>query len=138
MASVSFQTVVLNLASDLSQVLALKFVTQINPAPQTPGEDRMYGNGRYRSVSTGAPQKQQAIAAAAVEPADLATLLSWCGVNVYGQPADAPQLLCYRDDSGEKFYGTIRSPQVTRHQYDPNADVSFTITETTYDESVTS
>lgn len=138
MAQVQFSTVVLNLASDLSQRLVLQFVTQINPAPQTPGEDRVYGNARFRAVSTGATQKQHAIAAQALEPAELATLTAWAGVTAYGQPNGAPVALCYRDDSGEKYYGTIRSPQITRHQFDPNADVSFTFTETTFDETVSS
>lgn len=125
MASVSLKTVWLNLASDLTQSVAVEFVTQINPAPQTPGEDRMYGNGRYRGVTAGGTQKQVGLAFQAVEPDVLATLRSWDGL-----------LLCYRDDSGEKFYGSYRSPQITRHPYDANADVTLTITEKTWSEEV--
>lgn len=125
MASVALRTVVFNLASDPSQVLVIDWVTQINPAPQTPGEDRMYGTGRYRALTAGTRQQTVALAFAGCDPATVAQLEAWDGV-----------LLCYRDDSGRKFFGTYRSPQITRHSYNADADVSLTFTETTYFEAV--
>lgn len=125
MAVVTLTTVWMNLASDLTQSLVVEFVTQINPSPQTPGEDRMYGNGRYRGLTAGATQNQVQLAFAGVDPATLATLRAWDG-----------QLVCYRDPSGEKFYGSYRSPQVSRHPYDADADVTLTVTEKTFSEAV--
>lgn len=124
MAFVALSTVWLNLASDLSQSLSLDFVTGIDPSPSTPGDDRQYGT-RFRAVLTGATQRQVKVSAQAVTPDQVATLRAWDGLTV-----------CYRDDSGLKFYGTYRSPQISRHQYNPDSDVSFTVTEVTVSESV--
>jgi hypothetical protein len=120
-ASITLQGVWLTLASDQTQSLHLQFATQINPQPQTPGDVRMYGNGRYVGLSAGATQQQYAIAAEAVPAEDVATLRSWDGV-----------LLCYRDDRAAKTWGLFRSPQVTWHPYNTDADVSFTFVEVTY------
>jgi hypothetical protein len=118
------RTVVLSLASDLSQTLTLQFVTSIGRSPQTPGETRMYGTGRYSAVTSGATQQQNTVSAVALTPADVAQLQAWDGLT-----------LLYRDDQ-DRFYGCYRSPQVTRHQYDPNADVSFTFAELSFVEAV--
>jgi hypothetical protein len=125
MASVGLSTVWLNLASDLAQSLSFEFVTGIDPSPSTPGEDRQYGAGRFRAVLSGSTQKQAKVTAQAVTADQVATLREWDGL-----------LVCYRDDSGLKFYGTYRSPQISRHQYNPDSDVSLTITETTVSEVV--
>lgn len=125
MASITLRTVWLNLAADVTQQLSFLYVTDIDPSPITPGEDREYGGGRFRSVLTGSTQQKVAMAASAVSPEDVATLRAWDGKAV-----------CYRDDSGLKFYGTYRSPSVKRHQYNEDSDVSLTITETTVSEAV--
>ena len=113
------------LNSDRSQSLNLLYATQINPQPQTPGEIRMYGNGRYNRLGAGATQKQVALAFAAVTPDEVATLRAWDGL-----------LLLYRDDSGERFFGSYQSPQITRHPYDDESDVSLTFLQQTYSEAV--
>lgn len=115
----------LNLYSDLSQSLNLLYATQINLTPQTPGETRMYGAARYVSLSAGATQRQVSLVFEAVTPDEVATLQAWDG-----------QLLLYRDDSGARFFGSYRSPQINRHPYDDESSVSFTFAELTVDESV--
>lgn len=124
MASVTLTTVWLNLAADLTQALSFLIVSAIDPTPITPGDDREYGNGRFRAVLTGATQQKVTFTALAVPATDIATLRNWDG-----------QAVCYRDDSGLKFYGTYRSPSIPRHQYDTDSDVTLTITETTVAET---
>lgn len=115
----------LKMESDPSQSLHFEFVTQVLAQPQTPGEDRMYGNGRYVQLTAGATQRQYAIAAQAIPAQDVATLLAWDSALLY-----------YLDDRNARMFGSYRSPQVTWHQYDADADVSFTFTEKTYSEAV--
>ena len=121
MASVTFQGVLLSLVSDETDVIWLPFATQVNPSDQTPGEDRMYGDGRYNGLTAGATQRQHAVASEAVPQADAMKLRSWSGRQIW-----------YRDDWGEKYVGSFRSPQVTRHPYNTECAVSFTVTEQTY------
>lgn len=124
MALVTLQTVWLNLLADLTQSLTFEFVTGIDPTPITPGEDRQYGS-RFRAVTTGLSQRKVVVTATDVPPGDIAVLLAW----------DA-QPVCYRDDSGLKFYGSFRAPAVPRHRYNPDSDVTLTITEVTVSEAV--
>lgn len=125
MAIIHLHTAWLNLASDLSQKLVIQFATQIDPQPKTAAEFRSYGQNRWRLATTGATQRSQVISAVAVTPAELALLRAWTAKTVL-----------YRDDSGEKFYGAYLDPQIKRHQYDVNADVSFTVMELTHSEVV--
>ena len=124
MATVTLKTVWLNLASDPSQYLSLPLTTAVDLSPSTPGEDRQYGT-LLRAITTGVTQRQAKVSVAALEPADVAIIRAWDGLTI-----------CYRDDSGMKFFGTYRSPQIVRHQYDANSDVSFTVTETSFSEVV--
>lgn len=124
MARVDLPCPVLTLVSDPTQSLVLLLAQSVNVTPQTPGEDRMYGAGRYRGVTSGATQRQYAVTADAVTPAEVALLRAWDG-----------QRLCFRDDSGEKCFGWFRSPTVARHAFDSDAAVSFTFTELTYSAS---
>ena len=123
MAAVTFNTILLNLASDSTQVVSLWCIDQIGGGPQTPGEDRQYGT-RIRGVDTGVITQTRALAAQDVDPGVLSAFLAMAG-----------QTCCFRDPTGTKFYGTFRSPAVTWHNYDANADVSFTFTEQSYSEA---
>lgn len=125
MVQVVLRTVWLNLASDLSQVLAVPFVSQINYTPSSPGEDRMYGAGRYRSVEGGATQRRVALAFQACTPDEVVLILRWDRM-----------ILLYRDDLGTKIYGSYRGPQINRHPYDKNADVTLNFTEKTVSEAL--
>lgn len=125
MAGVAFRTVWLNLAADLSQSIAIPFVTQITPQPKTPADFRVYGNGRSRLATAGYTLRQQSVAAVALTPAQVALLLSW-----------TTQTVLYRDDWGTKFFGAYLDPSITRHSYDVNADVSLTVNEVSHSEVI--
>lgn len=125
MASITLDTAWLNLASDLTQYVAIPVVTQINAQPQTLGETRRYGT-RIRGVkSDGGTQRQESLAFDDCAPALVAQLREWDG-----------QVLLYRDSTGEKFFGLFFSPQITWHQYDDRAAVSMTFSEITVSETV--
>lgn len=124
MVQINLQTVWFNLAADLSQFMFLPFTSQVNYTPSSPGEDRMYGAGRYRGIEGGARQQRIGLGFAACTPEQVALFLAW-----------DRQLLLYRDDAGTKVWGSYRGPQVNRHSYDPNAEVTLTFTEKTYSEA---
>lgn len=120
MASVSFDAVHLFNPST-GESLIVDTVSKRDPAPQTPGEERMYGNGRYVGLSAGATSQQYQVTFQAVDAATVATLRAWDSV-----------LLCYLDDLGNKCWGRYRSPQISGRTVDSRADVSITFVGLTY------
>lgn len=125
MATVTLTTVWITLASDPSQSVTLTLAQSVRVAPVNPQVDRMYGAGRFRAVNLGAIQQTIAVAASAVSLSDVELLEAWNGLAVW-----------YRDDSGRKFACTYRDLVATRHSYDTNSEVTFTVTETTLSEAV--
>jgi hypothetical protein len=123
MAAVTFNTVILNLADDVTQTLTLLYVSGVSGGPTNSGEDRQYGT-RVRGVATGVTTQTRTITADELEPSEVATLFAFAG-----------QTLCFRDPTGTKFYGTFRSPAVTWNAYSNTAGVSFTVTEQTFSEA---
>lgn len=115
----------LNLQSDPSQALQIATVSRRDPGLVTPGETRMYGNGRYVGLSSGGPQQQFQVTFQAVDWDTWLTLKAWAG-----------KLLLYRDDLGNRVWGRYLNPQPTSRTSDGYTDVSITFEELTYSEAV--
>jgi hypothetical protein len=125
MTGVVLTTVWFAAEANLADAVSVPYVTQNNRSPQTKGETREYGGGRFRAVLTSATQRTYPLAFAACDP----TLVAWIKAHD-GVP------LWFRDDSGTKCHGVYFSPQINRHQYDANADVTLTFLETSGSEAV--
>lgn len=123
--SMVLTTVWLTDATDPTDSISLSYVQQNDPLPNLKGEVREYGGGRFRSVSSSATQRTNPVASAAVDPTTVAWLKAKNGVPLW-----------FRDDSGEKYHGVYYNPQIKRHSYDANSDVSFVFSETSATEAV--
>jgi hypothetical protein len=125
MASLSLATVWLYPVSAPTDVTVLSTMSSLAAAPQAAGSTRRYASGRFRTVTQAGIQEQLTVAAVACDRTQINWLRSHIGVT-----------LLVRDDRGRKFYGAYFNPAVTEHPYDANGDVTLTITEVTFSESV--
>lgn len=125
MATVTLTTLWLNDATDLTDYRSFPLMNQLRATPQTPGEVRLYANGRFRSIKRAGAQQQLA-----------ATLAACDRDQVDWIEAHAGRLLLVRDDRGRKFYGTYYGPTIDEHPYDDEADVTLTLVEISHSEAV--
>lgn len=126
MATVTLDTLWLNLVSDLSQCWSFPLMSGLQSQPASNVTSRQYAGGNTRMVTVKGRQSVLPVTLLALDAADRQTIeFDLLGV-----------LLCVRDDRGRKFYGYYTNPQVTEHQYDDECDVTVTFTEVTYSEAV--
>lgn len=125
MATVTLTTLWLNDADDLTDMASFRFLSKLSATPQTPGEVRVYGNGRLRAINRAGGQKQLA----ATLPACDRDQITWIEDH-------AGRLLLVRDDRGRRFWGIYYSPTIDEHAYNTDADVSLTLVEVSHDEAV--
>lgn len=125
MASVTVPTVLIAPADDLAAQIELD-VSALSDEDGVMGEVRTYASGRRRSVSRVGRARSLPIAFDVVGQRDLLALIkSWCGLVVF-----------VRDPRGRKVWGVYYSVTVKEAIVVDKAEVSFTLTEITYDESV--
>lgn len=124
MASVSLETVWLNLASDLSKSVQLE-VSSLNDDEGITGEVRVYAGGRTRSVSRAGSRRQIRVSFDVLDNRpQLATLRSWVGLTVL-----------FRDPFGRKVYAVFYSvPAVERIPVDM-PEVQLDLTGVTFSEA---
>lgn len=125
MVAVALATLWLNDTADLTDCRSFPFMSKLSATPQTPGEVRLYANGRRRAINRAGAQQQLAVTL----PTCDRDLVTWI-------EAHAGRLLLVRDDRGRKFYGTYYNPTIDEHAYDENADVSISLIEITHSEAV--
>lgn len=125
MATVLLETLWLNDAADLTDSMTFPSMKALGASPQTPGEVRLYANGRLRAVNRSGRQQQLAVQL----PACSREQVTWI-------EGHAGRLLLVRDDRSRKFYGTYYNPSIDEHGYDDNADVSLSLVEITHSEAV--
>lgn len=82
---------------------------------------RLYANGVLRAIL--APGEQRVLTATL--PACTPTQVQWLYAHL-------SQIMLVRDDRGRRFYAQYFTYSAAEHAYDGNADVSLTLTETTF------
>jgi hypothetical protein len=125
MVSMSLATVWLNSAVDLSDCLAVEYVTGIESAPTQNGEVRVYAGGRLRDVSWDGDQENLNLTFGVMTRA----AIRWVELHA-GKP------VVVRDPVGRKFFGVYRNPRITERRGENAADVSLTVQQTSASEVV--
>ncbi len=131
MASVSFDSIVFNLAADLSQTLTFAAGSSYQPKPSNTVSSDVYAAGNSRRTRSPGWQYGFAVNLQAVTPAQRALLElpaelgGWLGETV-----------CFRDYQGRKHYGFWDAPQISEHSYNRECDVSLSFTSITWTEAV--
>jgi hypothetical protein len=125
MVSMSLGTVWLNSASDLSDFLAVEYVTGIEAAPTQAGEVRTYAGGRLRNVSWDGDQQNLNLTFGVLTR----SAVRWVERH-------AGRTIVVRDPVGRKFFGVYRNPRITERRGENAADVSLTVEQTSSSEVV--
>jgi hypothetical protein len=123
MATVTLGTLVLNLASDLSQALVLS-LHSLEHTPSKNVSNRVYAGGNTRAIRTPGRAKQAKVTLNFLTAEQVATLKAWHG-----------ELVCFRDPSGEKFYGNFNDPDFNPRPAGVGTPTSFTVNEVTVSEA---
>lgn len=125
MASVALDTVILSLASDLTQMIPLD-VSSLSEDDGVAGETRIYANGRVRSITRAGRRRTVPITFDLVQDrATLGRLRTWIGKTVLA-----------RDPYGRKLYGVFHGLSVTERIPVDVVEVSLTLAEISYSEAV--
>lgn len=124
MATVALETVVVSLASDLTQALALD-VPGLTDSQVWNGEVRPYANGVERSVTRAGGSRSVPLEPDWMTAEELETLESW---------ATLP--LLFRDPKGRKFYGVFFALDAEPYIVNDMAKVSFTVQRISLSEEV--
>lgn len=101
MARVDFGQLCLTPVADVANGIAIE-VHDISHSPATAVEIRPYAGGNYRAVRQKGKQKTSTVALNFCTDAQVAWLKDQQG-----------QLLCYRDPTGEKFFGIYGADQIS-------------------------
>jgi hypothetical protein len=125
MVSMQLGTVWLNDAADLSDALAVEYVTGIEYDPTQNGEVRTYAGGRLRDVSWDGDQANLTLGFG---------LMTRPAVKWIERHAGKP--IVVRDPVGRKFFGVYRNPKITERRGENQADVSLTVQQTSASELV--
>jgi hypothetical protein len=126
MATVTLQTLWLNLASDPSQSWSFPLLASLTSSPSIDIQTQQTADGSFRASTT--PGRQGSVQCT-VRCAD-STQRQALEVTLLGE------LLCIRDNVGRKFYGMIDSkPSISEHAYNDQCDISLSFTEFTHDEA---
>lgn len=97
MTAVALAAIFVNSTTDPSDFRAFDSVSSLQPSDDLSGSIRVMANGRRRLVMQDGAAKTYSVGLR-VTGADIAWLVAHAG-----------QLLCFRDDQGEKFFGTYLS-----------------------------
>lgn len=127
MAAVTFGWLWLNPASDVTAGRRFK-LTGLEHDPTVIVTSQLYAPGVYAMVETPGAQKTAKVTLGSCTDADVAQLKSWLGV-----------LLCFRDPTGEKFYGFYGgkdAPSFQPRMIGNSWSVTLTVEEITYSEAV--
>lgn len=126
MASVTLDTVWINLASDPSDYRSFPLMSALNVTPTQPGEVRQLASGRARLV----------LKAGGVKHTISASLPLLDRTDVEWLEARAGQIVCVRDDRGRKVWAAYLSSPTDENQGLATADVSLSLTEVTHTDVV--
>lgn len=118
--SVSLKSLWLNDVAVPSDARSFPLMGQLDWSPARPAAITAMADGSLTAEVDPTMQQVAAMQIAAVSPADVTWLLGHAGRTVW-----------VRDDIGTRLAAVYEPPAVSRHQYDENAEVSFTLRQVT-------
>lgn len=124
-SAVNLRAIWFNPVTDPADYLALRFVTGFSRAVETPGRVARGAGGRVRVIRQAGRAVQWGLGFKALTRAQVGWLDARTG-----------QVVCVRDDRGQKVFGTWLSMNVEERLYNKECDVTLTFTEVTYSEAV--
>lgn len=122
-AIITLDTIVLNDAVDLSDVLVLDRMATYSRSANTDVRTQKVASGGYRVIRSKGKQAVWDVTATRVTVTDLEWLENHVGFTV-----------CVRDDVGRKFYALLSDLDVTEVPRPRTGNASFTLSEVSWDE----